>query len=164
MNFYNIFAFVLLISAIFCEFNDCTRTEITISPDGGTSFAQNVTYSPSSADDCKNRKVLEYDDRYYYISNIKEEDKIDYKTYNTHCCYMTYDGINYHSRTTNSKGKSVEINGYCTQLTDAEYDNIGEYIKYYQTAGKIFLPNLKIDCNSFYLKLGLLSLILFILF
>ena len=164
MYFYNIFAFVLLISAIFCEFNDCTRTEITISPDGGTSFTQNVTYSPSSVDDCKNRKVLEYDDKYYNLINVKEENKILYKTYNTHCCYMTYDGINYKERTTNSKGNSVEMNGICVELTDALYDNIGDYVKYSQTEGKNFMPNLKIDCNSFYLKLGLLSLILFIIF
>lgn len=164
MNFYNAFPFVLLISTIFCEFNDCTRTEITITPDGIPSYTDNVTYSPSSADDCKNRKVLEYKDHYYLLSNVKEENKILYKTYNTHCCYVTYDGMNYQERTTNSKGNSVEMNGRCEALTDAEYDNIADYVKYLQTEGKNFLPNLKIDCNSFYLKLGLLSLILFIIF
>ncbi len=62
----------------------------------------------------------------------------------------------------NSNGDKVGYAASCIELTDSEYDNIGDYINYLQFSEN--LNGVKIDCNSYYLHLGLLSLLLLIIF
>ena len=87
--------------------------------------------SPTKADDCKDDTITE------------ENKKLDY----THCCYV--------------EQENNEVNGKsCRLLTTRQYEKIGKYIKLREEDSS-YLYKLKIDCNSFYLKFYLLSLILF---
>ena len=64
----------------------------------------------------------------------------------SHCCYYKSDN---------------DILPKCISLTKIQYDNIKDYIKFNEILwGEV---NLKIDCYSFYLKIGLLNLILLFL-
>ena len=67
------------------------------------------------------------------------------------------------------KMKKLELKDivwYCMRLTDSQYDNIKEYVRYYSlySDGDEAYNNVKIDCKSNYVQLGLLSLLLLILF
>ena len=104
------------------------------------------TANPKSADDCKD-KLTDYD---------KDNG-------NAYCCYFSY-------------SKKSE-NNRCTGLSKKEYDNIGKYMKIqkkYLEMGKIQneidpdddyedVGKIKVDCNSNYIKLGILILLLFLI-
>ena len=79
---------------------------------------------------------------------------------------MTYDGFNHENDNAyDSNGDdTIEREGDCIKLTDAEYNHIGEFIKYKQMDNEYYNYNLKLDCFSNYLKMGFLNLILLILF
>lgn len=64
-----------------------------------------------------------------------------------HCCFATDD---YRLK-----------NGACIALTKPQYENIKDLIKHKELEDGAI--NGKIDCNSLYLKIGLLSLIFFLL-
>ena len=112
--------------------------------DSGCSSTEN----PKSADDCKGK----LDD------NDKTYSKYEY------CCYESY-------------SKKSESNK-CTGLTKKEYDNIGKYVKISKKYIEIAELNheidpdtykdndfgkYKIECNSYYLKFGILILYLFLI-
>lgn len=160
MNFIEVISLLLAISYIHSEYNDCETTEISYKEDG-QEYTRNNTFVPSSADDCKNRKVLEY---HTYYDNKGEPIKI--KTYKTRCCYYTYEGMEedtkYRDYNLNSDGKEVGYGSSCIELTDSQYDNIQNYVNYIQFGDD--RNGVKIDCNSYYLQFGLLSLILLIIF
>ena len=160
MNFIEVISLLLAISYIHSEYNDCETTEISYKEDG-QEYKRNNTFVPSSADDCKNRKVLEY---HTYYDNKGEPIKI--KTYKTRCCYYTYEGMEedtkYRDYNLNSDGKEVGYGSSCIELTDSQYDNIQDYVNYIQFGDDLI--GVKIDCNSYYLQFGLLSLILLIIF
>ncbi len=160
MNFIEVISLLLAISYIHSEYNDCKTTEISYKEDG-QEYKRNNTFVPSSADDCKNRKVLEY---HTYYDNKGEPIKI--KTYKTRCCYYTYEGMEedtkYRDYNLNSDGKEVGYGSSCIELTDSQYDNIQNYINYLQF--RYDRNGAKIDCNSYYLHLGLLTLLLLIIF
>ena len=103
--------------------------------------------SPKSASDCNDK--------------LTDEDKNNYGY--AYCCYFTL-------------SKKSEYN-YCGGLSKKEYDNIGKYMKIqkiekevdeleneidpdddYEDFGK-----LKLECNSNYIKLGILILFLFLI-
>lgn len=89
--------------------------------------------TPSKAEDCKDDSIP---------STMKE--KYDF----THCCYKELENLD--------GGKS------CTLLTTRQYKNIGKYIKLTEEQND-YDYKMKIDCNSYYLKFYLLSLILFLI-
>ena len=103
--------------------------------------------SPKSASDCNDK--------------LTDDDKNNYGY--AYCCYFT-------------SSKKSEYN-YCGGLSKKEYDNIGKYMKIQkksQEIGKIEnemglndnyedLGKLKVDCNSNYIKLGILILFLFLI-
>ena len=75
------------------------------------------------------------------LSNSQIEDEL--KSY---CCYYEADN---------------SINPRCISLTSYQYKNIKQYIKFYELAyGDV---NLKINCNSIYLKLWIINLFLLFL-
>ena len=89
--------------------------------------------SASSANDCKNL-------------NLTEADK-DY------CCYLHY----------KSDSGVAKV---CTEIAKVSYDNIDEFIDDIEKDEKIVKVNgkvKKLDCNSHYLKISLLSLLLILL-
>ena len=156
MNFIKLISLLFVLSFIYSEYDDCTYTEISYKI-GNTELKHNNSFVASSADDCKDRTLLEYE-RYYYTSK-DDDDKI--KTYKTHCCYYTYEGMEEYTkrngRNLNSKGDKVGYAGTCIELTDSQYDNIQDYINYMQF--NLDKNGVKIDCNSYYLQLGLLILL-----
>ena len=160
MNFIKVITLLFAICYIHSEYNDCVNTEFSYKVDGQEKKTNN-TFVPSSADDCKNRKVLEYET---YYNDPDEPTKI--KTYNSHCCYFTYEGMEedtkYDDYNLNSDGKKVGYAASCIELTDSQYDNIQDYVNYLQFGYN--RNGVKIDCNSYYLQFGLLSLILLIIF
>ena len=89
--------------------------------------------SASSANDCQNL-------------NITESDK-DY------CCYMYYKADNGEAKV-------------CTEMAKVSYENIDMFIDEFEKNEKIAKVNgkvKKLDCNSHYLKISLLSLLLILL-
>ena len=141
-------------------FNDCGSTILTITKNSQKIYFQNPV-NAKSVDDCKG-KQLEYERDYYMTKD--DEDKI--KSIYTHCCYLTYDGFNHENvHAYDSDGDdTIEREGGCVALTDAEYNHIGEFIKYKQMDNEYYNYNLKLDCFSNYLKIGFFNLILLILF
>ena len=138
-----------------------------------TKFPTNLTFIATKADDCKNRKTRPYIDYngVYYDSQKDDERK---ETFHTHCCYITYDDMDKYeynvleekydkdTRSTSVSNKEG-IKGQCVALTDLQYNNIKELLIYKQiTDGKY--KNVKIDCNSYYLQIFILNLILLFLF
>ena len=138
-----------------------------------TKFPANLTFIATKADDCKNRKTRPYIDYngVYYDSQKDDERK---ETFHTHCCYLTYDDMDKYEynvleskydkdtgdiKVTNKEG----IKGHCIALTDLQYNNIKEYITYQQIRNGEY-KNYKIDCNSYYLQIFILNLILLFLF
>ena len=161
MNFIKVISLIFVISYIYSAYEDCTNSEIKYKLNGLEQETNN-TFVASSADDCKGRKILEYNVNYYYTQN--DDDKI--KTYKTHCCYYTYEGMEDDTKkispNINSNGDKVGYAGSCIELTDSQYDNIQNYINYLQF--RYDRNGAKIDCNSYYLHLGLLTLLLLIIF
>lgn len=161
MNFIKVISLIFVISYIYSAYEDCLyyETKYKLS---GIELETNNSFVPSSADDCKNRKLLEYERRYYY--SLDDDDKI--KAYKTHCCYYTYEGMEEDTKkkgyNRNSNGDKVGYAASCIELTDSQYDNIQSYINYLQFDSH--RNGVKIDCNSYYLHLGLLSLLLLIIF
>ena len=146
MNFLKYITLLIVIANIYSAYNDCSETEITVTI-GGYSFQQNTTFSATKGDDCKDR-------------TINDDDKNKYNK--KYCCYMTYDGYKYSNSKMGTDGKEVEINGSCMTLTDEQHSHIKDLIKYYEVInGRV---NVQIDCKSYYLQLGIISLLLFILF
>ena len=102
--------------------------------------------SPKSASDC-NDKLTDTDKNNGYA----------------YCCYFSF-------------SKKSE-NNYCLGLSKKEYDNIGKYMKIqkkYREIGKLQneidpdddyedFGKLKLECNSNYIKLGILILFLFLI-
>lgn len=165
MNFIKIISLALILSTIYSGYDstshlieDCTRTIFTYTDSINNKQYVTNSVAASSADDCKSREVLQYRDRYYY-PGASDDDKIE--KYHSNCCYITYDNIKGKVKNYDSKGKqTVDLEGYCIELHEGEYKNIKEYINYlYYNQGYL---NVKIDCNSYYLKFGFLSLILFL--
>ena len=73
----------------------------------------------------------------------EEQIKDDLKKY---CCYSKIDN---------------DLNPSCISLTETQYDNIKDYIKFSEILwGEV---NLNINCNSFYLRFWIFNLILYIL-
>jgi len=142
-------------------FYDCGITVSSITQNNQKVYFQNYV-NAKGVDDC-NGKQLEYEEKYYKTKD--NDDKI--KSIYTHCCYLTYDGFGQiNKKAFDSDAKpTIEREGGCVALTDAQYNNIGEYIKYMQRAEEEYYNyNLKLDCFSNYLKIGLLNLILLFLF
>lgn len=139
---------------------DCGKTIFSVTQNNIKFYRQNYV-NAKSVDDCQG-KQLEYQHNYYITK--RDEDKI--KSEYTHCCYYTYDGFEYDSEKNYNSDlvQKVEREGGCIALTDAEYNNIGEYIKFKQREEEYYNYNLKLDCFSNYLKTGLLNIILLILF
>ena len=138
-----------------------------------TKFPTNLTFIATKADDCKNRKTRPYiDSRGVYYDSQKDDEREE--TFHTHCCYVTYDDMDKYEynvleskydkdtgdiKVTNKEG----IKGRCIALTDLQYNNIKEYITYQQIRNGEY-KNYKIDCNSYYLQIFILNLILLFLF
>ena len=162
MNSIKYFVLILIISCIYTDTtlfikNQCSIEQYTNSD---TKLPNTRYFEAKSGNDCKDRKILEYDDNSYDYTGKLLDDKV--KTFYTHCCHITYDRIKDDKRGENSKGESIGIEGYCIRLTDTQYKNIKEYALGY--ALDIERDNVKIDCNTNYLQFGLSSLILLILF
>ena len=128
-------------------------------------------FEAKSANDCKDRKNGEYTyDSYEYDfdnNKYKLKTKGTTKTFYTHCCYITYDRIKEFELGRDSKNEETGIEGYCTGLTDSQYEHIKDYINYLTFKvddDDYALNKVKIDCKSKYIQLGLLSLLLLILF
>ena len=146
MNFLKYITLLIVIANIYSAYNDCEKTEITVTMNG-YSYQYNTTFSASKGDDCKDR-------------TINDDDKNKY--YKKYCCYVTYDGYKYRNSKMGTDGKSVEIDGSCMTLTDEQHSHIKDLIKYMEIfQGRV---NVQIDCKSYYLQLGIISLLLFILF
>ena len=64
-----------------------------------------------------------------------------------HCCLLV------------GKKNDVE-NSICKYLTEEDYDNIKDYIGYVEDSG---YDDVSVDCKSYYLQIGILSLLLFLL-
>ncbi len=78
----------------------------------------------------------------------------------THCCYVKYDKIEkVLGTTTNSEGKVIDRTAVCTALRQKQFDNINKYIEYKETSSGY--DKYEIDCYSQYIKLSIISLILF---
>ena len=157
MNYIKFITLVLLITSIYSDvfnYNPCTMEEYT---KDGIKLLR--VFEAKNGEECKGRTILEYIDDYYRYGE-QAEDKI--KTYYSHCCYVTYDRIKEDKLYRDSEGKYYGIDGYCTRITDTQYDNIKQLILTLEFQKE--RNNFKIDCKSDYLHLGLLSLILLILF
>ena len=157
MNFIKFISLVLLIIDIHSDivnYNPCNLEEYT---KNGVKLLR--VFEPKNGDDCKSRSILEYVDRYYY-NGEKAEDKI--KTYYSHCCYITYDRIKEDKNYRDSEGKEYGVDGYCERLTDSQYKNVKDFANYLSFDNT--RSNYKIDCKSNYLKFGLFSLMILILF
>ena len=63
-----------------------------------------------------------------------------------HCCLLV--------------GKKNVQNSMCKYLTEEDYDNIKDYIGYVEDSG---YDDVSVDCKSYYLQIGILSLLLFLL-
>jgi len=76
-------------------------------------------------------------------------DKISqsYKNSGYHCCLQK-----------GKKGDNTKT--ICRYLTEDEYDNIKDYIGDIKDAG---YKDVSVDCKSYYLQIGILSLLLFLL-
>lgn len=165
MNFIKIICLSLILSTINSgydstahRFEDCSRTIFTWTDAGNSKHYETNKVVASSANDCKNREILDYKDAYYYPG---ASDDVKFNRHASHCCYMTFDNIKGNVYNYDSKGRqTVELEGFCVELHEGEYKNIKEYINYLYLDKKYL--NLKIDCNSYYLKFGFLSLILFL--
>jgi hypothetical protein len=160
-------SFVILILSVLSDFDpktrlyeDCARTIFT---DKDGAKQQNYV-DASSVDDCKNRKILDYVDDYYNSYNSYTEKYNDYykvKRPATHCCYYTYDGFGDTHKNKNSENYPVvERKGGCTELTDAYYEHISDYLKVQKNIDEKFSFNYKLDCHSKFLNIGFLLLIL----
>ena len=68
------------------------------------------------------------------------------------CCYQTADNYGKVINTYNDKGD-------CVPLNKKQLDNLKTYIKYQEIQNGY--EKMKIDCNSSYIKLSLISLLLF---
>ncbi len=68
------------------------------------------------------------------------------------CCYMKY--------SIDSKNYEAYIHT-CIPVTKSQYDNIEDYIEKYEETNKV--EDLKIDCSSFYLQIGLLFIFMLLL-
>ena len=116
--------------------------------DEDTEYVRNNNYEikANSASDCKNRLTT------------------DDKKIQSRCCYWYR--------------FEKKDEGYCQLITKEEYENIDKFIKYYNLYDDIYVDEkdeeeykkylkkhgiLKIDCFSNFLKIGLLSIIIFIL-
>lgn len=150
---------ILLIAYIYTDpityINQCENEEYTKT---GETFKRQRKFEAKSANDCKDRTILEYND-YYYSSGELAEYKI--KTFYTHCCYVTYDRIK-DDKEYDDEGKAYSIEGFCKRLTDSQYENIKDFILANEFNKE--RNNMKIDCDSTFLKIGFLSLLLFTLF
>lgn len=169
MNSIKYIALILLIENIFSaddpfNYNTCQDEVYTYKIDN-VEFKGIRKFEAKSANDCKDRQIREYThDSYDYDGKLKSKDTT--KTFYTHCCYVTFDRIKEIETTHDSKNEEVGIEGYCLRLTDYQYNNIKDYIKFtsFFSYDDEAYNNLKIDCNSNYVQLGLLSLLLLILF
>ena len=146
MNFLKYITLLIVIANIYSAYNDCEQTEITVTL-GSYSSPLNTTFSATKGDDCKDR-------------TINDDDKNKYNK--KYCCYITYDGYKYSNFKTDTDGKQVEITGSCMTLTDEQHSHIKDLIKY----NEIYhgYTNYQIDCESYYLQLGIISILLLILF
>lgn len=96
---------------------------------------QGCTGLATKADDCKDDLLTQ-----------SEKDDYDY----VHCCYY--------------ENEKLKNGASCKRLTSKQYKNIGKYIKY-EEEDNGYAYKIKIDCQSSYLHLFLLALIIqFILF
>ena len=174
MNNIKYISLILLIANIFAAddpfvFDPCSTEVFTYKIDS-EEYKSTRTFEAKSANDCKNKKNGEYTyDSYDYDydnNKYKLKTKGTTKTFYSHCCYITYDRIKDFQLGRDSKNEETGIEGYCMGLTDSQYDNIKEYIKYlsFNVDDDYALNNVKIDCKTNYVQIGLLSLLLFILF
>ena len=100
----------------------------------------NLTCEP----DEENNKIRDSDDCKDRAFSSEEIEDNKYK-----CCYMRTK-VNLNTR----KGKLYQ----CIGLTKNEYDVVKDLIKKYEAETGV--DDVKIDCNSSYIKFGLLSLLL----
>ena len=160
-------SFVILILSVLSDFDpklrlyeDCARTIYT----DKNGIKQQNYVDASSVDDCKDRKILEYVDSYYENYDSYTEKYNDYykvKRPGTHCCYYTYDGFGDENKNKNSENYPVvERKGGCTELTDAYYEHISDYLKVQKNIDEKYSFNYKLDCQSKFLNIGFLLLIL----
>ena len=161
MNSIKYFVLILFISCIYTDTtlfikNQCSKEQYTNSD---TQLPSIRYFEAKSWNDWKDRKILEYDDDSYDYTGKFLDEKV--KTFYTHCCHITYDRIKDDKRGENSKGESIGIEGYCIRLTDTQYKNVKEYALRYALEHNRDI--VKIDCNTNYLRFGLLILILLIL-
>ena len=82
------------------------------------------------------------------FGHLNDEEKNDLKK--THCCYFESED---------------QVDPKCMALTQMQYENINDFIKYNEILwGHV---NIKINCNSFYSKVGIFikfNILLFALF
>ena len=168
MNSIKYIALILLIENIFAAddpfiYNTCEMEAFTYKVDD-VEYKSSRLFEAKSADDCKNRQIREYtrDSYDYYDGKLKSDTT---KTFYTHCCYVTYDRIKEIATSYDSRREEIGIEGYCKRLTDYQYKHIKDYIKYlsFDSEDDEAYNNMKIDCNSNFTQLGLLSLLLLIL-
>ena len=88
MNFIKVISLIFVISYIHSAYEDCEYSEFTYKLNG-IEIKTNNSFVASSADNCKDRKILEYDKNYYRY----QDDDYKIKTYKIHCCYYTYEGM-----------------------------------------------------------------------
>ena len=67
------------------------------------------------------------------------------------CCHLRY--------TVDSKNYYADVYT-CTYITQNQYDNIKDTVKEYERVNDVV--DVEIDCKSYYLQLGLLSILLFL--
>ena len=98
---------------------------------------------PSQASDCHGKLSTDEKDRQY-----------------THCCYVKFDKIEkILNPIRNSDGKEIDTTAVCSALRQKQFDNINKYIEYSEISDGY--DKIEIDCYSRYIKLSLISLILF---
>lgn len=105
-----------------------------------TSTGVPTSVKATKADDCSNR-LHDTEKNPPATSNNDPMDK---------CCYIYY---------------SKEKEGACTAITKKQYDNIKKYVQRseYKDLNFYYEGDLRIDCSSFFMKIGLLSVVLFLL-
>ena len=128
----------ILLFFIILVTSDCA-IETFCSYNFDTTTYQQTEVTSTKAEDCSNR--LHATEKNPTSTTIKPKVK---------CCYMYY---------------SKEKEGSCQPLTQAQLDNIKKYVKRVENQDTSFDEegDLRIDCSSFLMKLGFLSLLTILL-
>ena len=80
------------------------------------------------------------------VDECRDKISQEYKNSGYHCCLLV--------------GKKNVQNSMCKYLTEEDYNDINDYIGDIEDSG---YKDVSVDCKSYYLQIGILSLLLFLL-